>query len=590
MLRIEVTNKGGRQKFDHATGPLEFGRGPRREPVARFTIADDRYVSKDHVRVEEFPAGLLRITNLSHRNPIWVDEKSTLEPKLSSEVSLPARLSVGKTTIAIDPGDLDADNGPPLSTIAEPVHPSGIRPGKPALLPPGNAPDVQTLTRWFETVLAVQRAAISSEAFYERTAQALIDLVGLDRGLFLLRRGSDRWEPAARVGKPATGPGFSRSIVHRVLLERRTFFQSAEALPETRSLASIEAVVASPIFDAQDQIIGILYGSRTQIDMVRGLAIGPLEAQIVQVLASAAGVGMARLEKEAEAGRLRIFEQFFSPSLAHELQRNPRLLEGQEREITVLFSDIRGFSRLSQHLAPQETCRLVREVMNELTEHVRAHDGVVVDYAGDRMMAMWNTPVDQPDHAALACRAALAIRGAVPRLSAAWSPRLGSPLEISLGLNTGPALVGNTGSTHKFKYGAMGHTVNLASRVEGATKYLGIPILVTGSTRAWLGDRFATRRLCKVSVAGFGGVVDLYELHAEQASPQWLSGRDCYEAALAQFEAGQWTACCKTISPPLLAVEGDHYDIPSLELAARAVECLKSPPKSFDPIVKFSGK
>jgi adenylate cyclase len=590
MVQFQVSNKHGRQQFEHVSGPIEFGRGPRRDTAPRCVIQNDLYVSKDHVRVEELPNGLIRISNLSQRNPIWLGDNTTVAPGQERELALPIRLTVGETAIGIDAVAPDPVDREALATIAKPIRPSRLAGAKPAVLPLSDSPDAETLTNWFETVIAVQRAAAGSAEFYEQTAQALVDLVGLDRGVILLRRG-DAWEPVARAGT-GTAPGheFSRTILQMVLAERRTFYQSAAAAPVTTSLQGVEAVVASPVFDANDQVVGIIYGSRTRIDPGRGLGIGPLEAQVVQLLASAVGAGLARLEQEAEAGRLRVqFEQFFSPALAYELQRNPRLLEGQEREVTILFSDIRGFSRLSERMEPAEICRLVREVMNELTSQVRAHDGVVVDYSGDGMMAMWNAPADQPDHAALACRAALAMQTAVPRLSEQWSARLGGPLCLGLGLNTGPALVGNTGSQDKFKYGPLGYTVNLASRVEGATKQLGIPTLITGSTRVLLRDRFATRRLCKVRAVGLTTAVELCELYAEEASPEWLAHREAYESALALYEAGQWAACCKALYPLLAGQEG-HYDIPSLSLARRALECLTAPPRVFDPIVELSSK
>jgi adenylate cyclase len=590
MLQFQVSNKRGRQQFEHASGPIEFGRGPRRETTPRCLIQDDPYISKDHVAVEELPGNSIRITNLSQRNPIWLGDNTTVAPGQANDLPLPVRLTIGETTIAVDPGAPDPVGNDTLATIAKPVRPSGLSSKKPTVLPLSASPGAETLTNWFETVIAVQRAAAGSPEFYEQTAQALVDLVGLDRGLILIHR-SNNWEPVARAGmRPSGGREFSATILQRVLTERRTFFQSATAIPITTSLQGFEAVVASPIFDGKDQIVGILYGSRTRVDPERGLGIGPLEAQVVQVLASAVGAGLARLEQEAEAGRLRVqFEQFFSPSLAHELQRNPRLLEGQERIVTILFTDIRGFSRLSERLEAQEICRLVRDVMNELTDQVRNHEGVVVDYSGDGMMAMWNAPADQPDHAAHACRAALAIQEAVPRLSDAWSARLGGPLTLGLGLNTGPALVGNTGSTHKFKYGPLGHTVNLASRVEGATKQMGIPTLMTGSTRELVGDRFAIRRLCKVRVVGISGAVDLYQLYAEEAPPEWISQCGIYESALAQYEASQWASCCRTVYP-LLNVPDGQFDIPSLNLVARALECLRSCPKTFEPIVELSSK
>ncbi|MCI0464380.1 MAG: adenylate/guanylate cyclase domain-containing protein, partial [Gemmataceae bacterium] len=159
---------------------------------------------------------------------------------------------------------------------------------------------------------------------------------------------------------------------------------------------------------------------------------------------------------------------------------------------------------------------------------------------------------------------------------------------LGIGLNTGTALVGNCGSRHKFKYGPLGHTVNLGSRVEGATKQLGIPVLITGSTRALLGDRFATRRLCRVRVVGVSEAVDLYELHAETATPEWLARRDLYENALGLFETGQWPAACRAIYTLQLGQEG--HDVPSLDLATRSIECLKNQPTEFDGIVELSSK
>src|SRR6185437_7104287 len=162
------------------------------------------------------------------------------------------------------------------------------------------------------------------------------------------------------------------------------------------------------------------------------------------------------------------------------------VLDGQEREVTVLFSDIRGFSRLAERLGPTDTCSLVSDVMERLTTRVQEAGGVVVHYAGDGLMALWNAPKDVPDHAARACRAALAMLADLPALDADWQKRLGAPVRLGIGLNTGLALCGNTGSKHKFHYGALGHAVNVASRVEGATKQFGIPIILTGSTHAQL--------------------------------------------------------------------------------------------------------
>jgi adenylate cyclase len=202
-------------------------------------------------------------------------------------------------------------------------------------------------------------------------------------------------------------------------------------------------------------------------------------------------------------------------------------------------------------------------------------------------MAMWNAPADQPDHAAKACRAALGMLADLPQLDTEWQGRLGGPLRLGIGLNTGPALCGNIGSRYKFKYGALGHAVNLASRVEGATKQLGVPLLITGSTRQKLGDAFATRRLCRARVVGIEGAVDLYELHAESAAPEWQAWRDGYEKGLAMYEAGDWRGSCRALYPLL---PQETPDVPCLALMNRALEALLAPPEHFDGIIELRSK
>ncbi len=598
MLRIHISNRLERKQLDHREGPLEFGRGPQRNGLPR-CVVQDACVSRDHLRLEELDYGQVRIENLSKRNPVLLPDNTGVWPGETREFNLPLRLLIGETRVLIEPVNLKSSSPEfvdkkVLETIDKPVRAKSLSDLNESLLNLGAAPTAETLARWFETVIAVQRAAAGSPEFYQQTARALVELVGLDRGLVLLRRG-DVWEVVGRSAKEGIrGREFSRTILRYVVEERRTFYQ-ASALPQATttetmaSLADLEAVVSSPIFDARDQVVGALYGSRKRTPGGTELGIGHLEAQVVQLLASAVGAGLARLEKESEATKLRVqFEQFFSPSLAQELQRNPRLLEGQEREITVLFCDIRGFSRLAEKLGPSDTCRLVSDVMDRLVDRIREFEGVVVDYMGDGLVAMWNAPADQAEHTILACRAAVGILSEVPKLSSDWESVLGQPLNLGVGVNTGPALVGNVGSKYKFKYGPLGHTVNLASRVEGATKHLGIPALITQSTRDRVHETFATRRLGKHRVVGVSEAIELFELHGENATPEWIQRRDSFEQALVLFEAGKWAEACQILYPLLGGQE--EQDIPCLDLLTRSLGCLKNPPEAFNPILDLSRK
>jgi adenylate cyclase len=584
MLRFRVWNKLETQVIEHASGPIEFGRGPARDDVPR-CILKDLYVSKDHIRVLELADGRVRIENLSQRNSIRLDDHSVIPIGTSREVAPPVHLTVGETTVDIEPNQPESEERL-LQTIASPLPRRPDESTHTTLMELGRTPSPETLAHWFETVIAVQRAAAGSLEFYQQTARAVVTLVGLDRGLVLLRR-DGRWMVQARYPDEirSSGREFSATTLDRVERERRTLFQSAQGAPtSTESLQGIEAVAAAPIFDSNDKVVGVVYGSRSRITPHAGLGIGLLEAQVMQLLASAVGVGLARQAEESRAlRRLVQLEQFFPGDLAREMEQNPHVLDGQEREVTVLFSDIRGFSRMSERLGPMDTFRLAGDVMDRLTTRVRETGGVVVHYAGDGMMALWNAPRDVPDHAVRACRAALAMIADLPAFDTVWQDRIGGPVRLGIGLNTGFALCGNAGSKQKFHYGALGHAVNLASRVESATKQFRIPIITTGSTHAQLGDGFATRRLCRARLPGIEGSTDLYQLHAESATDEWRDWQMTYERGLALYEAGRWLEACRTFHT-LLFGETEH-DRPTLMLLSRATQALQQPPEPFDAVI-----
>src|SRR6185437_6416043 len=358
MLRFRVHNKKERQELDHPSGPFEFGRGTPRDNIPRCVI-QDLYVSKDHIRILELEDGRVRIENLSQRNSIRLSDNSVIATGMSREVQPPLHLTVGETILEVDRPDIGSGERP-LQTIASPLGYRAEHASQLSLMELGRSPEPETLMHWFETVIAVQRAAAGSLEFYQQTARAVVTLVGLDRGLVLLHRDSG-WQVQARYPEDASYSGreFSLTTLERVERERRTFFHRTDLTPSpTESLQGVESVVASPIFDSRDQV-GAVYGCRNRLTAHAGMGIGPLEAQVMQLLASVVGVGLARQEQESRAARRLVqLEQFFPGDLAREMEQNPHVLDGQEREVTVLFSDIRGFSRLAERLGPTDTCSL----------------------------------------------------------------------------------------------------------------------------------------------------------------------------------------------------------------------------------------
>jgi adenylate cyclase len=604
-IRIQLANATQRCRFDHANGPLEFGRGPQRD-VQRVRV-DDVRVSRDHLRVEQLSADSVRLDNLSTNKVVRLGDGTEVEPQRSLELRLPLAAYIGQTALMIEaeaaqavrvagstlqaadgmPADGAPDAAQPIMATVRPLSEQPRVSSRSLNIQPTTAV-LQKISDCLKTVIELQEAAVGSPEFYQRTAQAVIDVAGLDLGLVLLR--GNPWTIAGSAFASDTVPlEFSRMLVDYVTTRRQTFYQDLDHLdlPMTASLATVEAAVATPIFGVGDEVVGVLYGVRHLHTLARG-GIQPLEAQLVQLLAVAVGGRLAR----ATALKTKLqFEQFFSPDLVRELQQNPNLLEGRVQEVTVLFSDLRGFTALSERLGAESTCRMLRDMMEHLSTQIVERGGAIVDYAGDGILAMWNAPVAQEDHVVRACRAAVGMLDELPDLNRRWQDEIDEPLTLGIGINIGQALIGNTGSSRKFKYGPHGHTVNLASRLQDVTKKLRLAVVISDNVRDRLPAGFHTRRLGKVRLPGVKEPVVLFELQGEQASDEWLALRETYERALALYEAGQWTLACQTLLPLLsLAEKTGRFDAPTVKLMRQAWECFESQPATFDAILEVNPK
>lgn len=300
---------------------------------------------------------------------------------------------------------------------------------------------------------------------------------------------------------------------------------------------------------------------------------------------------MARLDASLEKKRLRekVFEQHFTPELARELARNPDPMKMQARqaEVTVLFTDIRRFSAISERLGPSQTVDWLGGVMGDFTTIVMDHGGVLVDYTGDELMAMWGAPTEQPDHAELACRAGLEIMRHLPVINEKWQPIVGAETEVGIGINSGEALVGNIGTQRKFKYGPLGTVVNIASRVQGATRFLKTPMLVTGATARQLPGDLATRRLCQVRVQNISTPVNLHEPRLANAPENWSSLASAYETALTLLEEKEFQKASMALGEILRETPEDG---PSLQLMSRIVDAKIRDGADFSPIWELPGK
>lgn len=251
---------------------------------------------------------------------------------------------------------------------------------------------------------------------------------------------------------------------------------------------------------------------------------------------------LAFIRTEADRKQIRdAFSLYISPAYLQELSKNPEKLKlgGQTRELTVMFTDIRKFSTISESMSPEELIRTMNDFLTPMTDCVMNWRGTIDKYIGDAMMAFWNAPLDDPDHPWHACMAALAMQDALEPVNEELRRRAEAngegepiPLRAGIGMHTGPAFVGNMGSRQRFSYSALGDSVNLASRLEGQTKSYGVNILISEETYQQAGgaDHLAAVELDLLRVVGKSEPVRIYALldRAEvvaghTAYQQWLS-------------------------------------------------------------------
>ncbi len=222
--------------------------------------------------------------------------------------------------------------------------------------------------------------------------------------------------------------------------------------------------------------------------------------------------------KEKEAERIRsAFSQYLSPEVVEELVKNQDsvVLTGEERELTILFSDIRSFTSMAEQMRPEALCAFLNEYLTPMTAAVMNQRGTVDKFIGDAVMAFWNAPLTTPSHALHACECALAMLKELETLNRSWLQRGLPAIRIGIGIHCGMARVGNMGSRQRFEYTVIGDTVNLASRLEGLTKLYGAEILVSGAVRNALEGRFLFRQVDTVRVVGKHEPVTVFQLLGE---------------------------------------------------------------------------
>lgn len=284
--------------------------------------------------------------------------------------------------------------------------------------------------------------------------------------------------------------------------------------------------------------------------------------------------------------------RYLSPAVSRWVLEDPRRLAlgGESRPMTVLFSDLRDFTRYAHALPPEVVVALLNRYRSAMTAIVLRHDGVLAQYAGDAIEAFWNAPMDQPDHARRACAAAVDMVAAVAALRPEFARSGWEHLDIGVGINTGRMIVGNMGSQERLVYTAVGDAVNVAARLEGLTKEYAVHVVAGEDARAAAGDAFAFRFLDVVQVRGRSEPVAVYEVlgPAGEIDPARAALLDRYHEGVAHYRARRWAEAEKVFADLTSADPGDGPAALYLERARRALQ--DPPPPDWDGVHRVETK
>ena len=207
------------------------------------------------------------------------------------------------------------------------------------------------------------------------------------------------------------------------------------------------------------------------------------------------------------------FQQYLNPAVIDQIIAHPEKLTlgGERRELSIFFSDLQGFTSISEALDPESLTSLLNDYLSAMTDIIHEENGTVDKYEGDAIIAFWNAPLDVPDHAYRAVNAALRCQEKLAELRPRYLAKTGKELYMRIGVNTGYAVVGNMGSKDRFDYTMLGDSVNLAARLEGVNKEFGTYTMVSAETRKQAGDKFCFRELARVAVVGKKEAVTVFE-------------------------------------------------------------------------------
>jgi adenylate cyclase len=353
----------------------------------------------------------------------------------------------------------------------------GLTPSSVEAQSPNAAEKVQQkLAKLLEVSTGLSKA-LTVDSLLDKIARYTFDVLGVDRTAILLL--DDRGALVPKISRDKRGGDAPRAVpqsIARTAMEEKVAVLSDDAGEDLRfggqsiMMQQVRSAMCAPLLGSNEGLLGVLYVDSSSL--TKRFADDDLE-----FLIAFAGIAAAAIENSQFSERIRReavvrsnFERFFTPHLAARIANAPDAVKlgGDKRLVTVLFSDIRGFTALAETMNPDDMARLLTEYFTEMVDCVFEHGGTLDKFIGDSVMAQWGAPLGEPDDPDRALAAALAMMAALDRLNAKWRDEGRPEMQMGIGINMGEAFAGNIGSERRLEYTVIGDTVNTASRLCGA--------------------------------------------------------------------------------------------------------------------------
>lgn len=322
-----------------------------------------------------------------------------------------------------------------------------------------------------------------------------------------------------------------------------------------------------------------------------GIVVPTLLPSFACAMVLFAGVLYRYFTEEKEKRQVRTaFSRYVSGPVVEEILMDPSKLKlgGQKKVLTVMFCDLMGFTKLSENMDATQLTTLLNEYFTRMTTIILRNKGTLDKYMGDAIMCFWGAPLDIPEHARLACNAALEMTTELEKINQEWKEKYGLTIGLRIGLHTGEMNVGNMGSEQVFSYTVMGDNVNLGSRLEGVNNVYGTTVIASQATAATAGDSFFFRALDHVQVKGKEDAVQILELvcRAEAAAEhaEWVHA---FEAGLESYRLGNWDEAKASFGT---ALSLRPQDMASKVFIERVEEMRLNPKRGWDGVWRMNSK